>query len=204
MKHTSGRPCRDSQMKRPHPTIALLLWLTAAYTASFIGMQGTLRGLQGLYLTLAKPSWNPPAWLFAPVWTVLYALIGIAAWRVWRVEGKGLWLWWVQLVLNGLWPWLFFGFGKLGWAFGEIVVLWFAILATALVFARKDRTAAWLLVPYLAWVAFATVLNFAIWRMNRGDALQSARVSQGRPTNVHKAELERHERLESLATNAPS
>lgn len=154
-------------MKRPNVTIALLLWLTAAYGAGFVGTQGTLRGLTTLYPALAKPAWNPPGWLFAPVWTVLYALIGVAAWRVWRVEGKGLPLWWAQLILNALWPWLFFGFGKLAFAFGEVVLLGFAILATILAFARRDKTAAWLLGPYLVWVGYAAILNLAIWRMNR-------------------------------------
>lgn len=160
-------------MKRPHPTIALALWLTAAYAASFVGTQGTLRGLMEVYVPLVKPAWTPPAWLFAPIWTVLYALIGISAWRVWRKESRhrgALSLWWAQLFLNALWPWLFFGFGKLGWAFGEIVALWILILLTILTFFRIDRLAAWLLVPYLAWVGFASILNLAIWRMNLGVA----------------------------------
>ncbi len=156
-------------MKRTNPTIALLLWLTAAYAAGYVGTLGTLRGMEALYPSLHKPAWTPPAWLFAPVWTVLYALIGIAAWRVWRGEPPRrapLVLWWLQLLLNALWPWLFFGFGKLGLAFGEIVLLWLAILATVIAFSRKDARAAWLLFPYLAWVGFACVLNLAIWRMN--------------------------------------
>lgn len=156
-------------MKRPHPTIALLLWLTAAYAAGFVGTVGTLRGMQAFYPGLQKPAWTPPAWLFSPVWTVLYALIGVAAWRVWRGETPRrapLALWWLQLALVAVWPWLFFGFGKLGPAFGEICVLWLAILATTIFFSRRDALAAWLLVPYLAWVGFATVLNLAIWRLN--------------------------------------
>ncbi len=88
---------------------------------------------------------------------------------MWRTEGKGkkgLWLWWLGLALNALWPWLFFGFGKLGLAFGEIIVLWFVIVATTVVFSKSDRKAAWALVPYLAWVGFASILNLAIWRSN--------------------------------------
>ncbi len=156
-------------MKRPHPTIALLQWLTAAYAAGFVGSQAVIRDGGSLYATLRRPAWAPPAWLFAPVWTVLYALIGLAAWLVWRTEGrgkKGLWLWWLGLALNALWPWLFFGFGKLGLAFGEIVVLWLVILATTVAFSKSDRKAAWAFVPYLAWVGFASILNLAIWRMN--------------------------------------
>ncbi len=154
-------------MKRPHPTIALLLWLTAAYAAGYVGTLGTLRGMASFYPALHKPAWTPPAPLFAPVWTVLYGLMGLAAWRVWRIEGRTpLALWWLQLALNALWPWLFFGFGRLGPAFGEILALWAAILATTVAFSRRDALAAWLLVPYLAWVGFAAVLNLAVWRMN--------------------------------------
>lgn len=153
-------------MNRPHPTIALLLWLTAAYAAGFVGAQAAVRDAGAFYAMLKRPSWAPPGWAFAPVWTVLYALMGVAAWRVWKAEGKGLWLWWVQLLLNALWPWLFFGFGKFGWAFGEIVVLWLSIGWTMVVFSRIDRKAAWAMVPYLAWVGFAGVLNLVIWRMN--------------------------------------
>lgn len=153
-------------MKRPHPTIALLLLLTAAYAASFVGTVGTFRGLQGLYPALAKPPWNPPGWLFGPVWTVLYALMAVAAWRVWRAEGRGLWVWWTQLGFNALWPWLFFAWGRLGLAALECGLLAIVVLATLLVFRRSDRTAAWLLAPYLAWVLFATTLNVAIWRIN--------------------------------------
>jgi translocator protein len=156
-------------MQRIHPTIALLLWLTASYGAGFIGTQGTLRGMENFYPSLAKPVWTPPAWLFSPVWTVLYALIGVAAWRVWRSENPrtaALTFWWIGLVLNTVWPWLFFAIGRLGLAFGESVALWISILATMLLFARIDRKAAWFLLPYLCWVGFATVLNLAIWRMN--------------------------------------
>ena len=131
-----------------------------------MGYLGTSRGLADLYPTLHKPVWNPPDWLFAPVWTVLYVLIALAAWRVWRVEGKGLWLWWIGLGLNALWPWLFFAWGRLGLAALECGGLAAAILATMLVFRRSDRAAAWLLAPYLAWVLLATALSTAIWRMN--------------------------------------
>ena len=156
-------------MKRPHPTIALLLWLTAAYAAGYVGTLGTLRGMDALYPALRKPAWTPPAWIFAPVWTVLYALIGLAAWRVGRTDGPrraALSFWWLGLGLNAAWPWLFFAQGRLGLAFAEIVVLWLAILATVVLSARRDRLAPWLLLPYLAWVGFAAILNLAIWRMN--------------------------------------
>lgn len=156
-------------MKRPSPLIALLLWMTAAYAASFIGVQGSLRGIAGLYMTLHKPTWTAPAWLFAPVWTVLYGLIGYSAWRVWRAEAPSrgaLTLWWLQLALNALWPWLFFASGRLGVACAECGLLWFSILATILALSRIDRRAAWVLLPYLLWVGYATLLNFSIWRLN--------------------------------------
>jgi len=156
-------------MKRTNPTIALLLWLTAAYAASFAGTQGALRGLEFYFPSLHRPAFTPPMWLFAPVWTVLYALIGYAAWRVWLSEPPrraALVLWWIQLVLNALWCWLFFAWGKLSWAFAESLVLWFIILATTFLFARKDQLAGRLFIPYLAWVGFATILNLVIWRMN--------------------------------------
>lgn len=159
-------------MKRPYSTNALLLWLTAAYAASFIGLQGTFRGIQSLYPALKKPAWTPPDWVFGPVWTILYALIGVAAWKIWQTEAspnrtRALVFWWTQLILNALWPWLFFAWGKLLFAFIGIVLL-LAAVATALAYGlRVDRKGASLMIPYLAWTAFATALNFAIWRMNR-------------------------------------
>lgn len=123
------------------------------------------------HAALVKPAWNPPNWVFAPVWTLLYALMGIAAWLVWRsaeVPGRraALGLFLVQLVLNGAWSWLFFGRHAVGVALVEIALLWLTILATQIAFRRISRAAAWLVVPYLAWVAFATALTFAIWRLN--------------------------------------
>jgi len=123
------------------------------------------------YRTLEKPAWTPPDAAFGPVWTVLYVLMAIAAWRVWRAGGFGeaggaLSLYLVQIALNALWSVLFFGLHRPGWAFAEIVVLAVAITATIVAFARVDRLAAALLVPYLAWATFAAVLNGTIWRLN--------------------------------------
>jgi tryptophan-rich sensory protein len=123
------------------------------------------------HAALAKPAWNPPNGVFAPVWIALYALMGIAAWLVWRSpEGRGrrmaLGLFLVQLALNGAWSWIFFGRHAIGAALAEIALLWLAILATGLAFGRVSKAAAWLLAPYLAWVTFATALTFAIWRLN--------------------------------------
>ncbi|MFT4703870.1 MAG: benzodiazapine receptor [Bradymonadia bacterium] len=122
------------------------------------------------YGSLTKPSWNPPGWIFGPVWTALYAMIGTSAWLVWRSDSPSmrtaLAIWAVQLALNAAWSPIFFGSQKLGIALGVITVMWLAILATVLVFWPIHRTAALLLVPYLCWVGFATVLNATLWRMN--------------------------------------
>lgn len=123
------------------------------------------------YARLAKPSWTPPSWLFGPVWTLLYVLMGVAAWLVWKDRGfagarVALLLYGVQLVLNAAWSWLFFGLQRPGLAFAEILLLWSAILATLIAFWRHRKLAGALLVPYLAWVSFATALNWAIWQLN--------------------------------------
>lgn len=124
------------------------------------------------YAGLEKPSWNPPAWVFAPVWTALYALMAVAGWLVWRQPGRltlrrlALGAFAVQLVLNGAWSWLFFGLHRPGLALAEIVVLWLAIVATTLLFWRVRPLAGGLLLPYLAWVSFAVALNAALWRLN--------------------------------------
>ena len=120
------------------------------------------------YAALDKPSWNPPAWIFGPAWTLLYTLMAVAAWLVWRRCGwqRPLPLYFVQLSLNAAWTPIFFGAHQLGWALVEIVALWIAILLTLLSFRRVSKTAGWLFAPYLAWVTFAAILNFTLWRMN--------------------------------------
>jgi tryptophan-rich sensory protein len=120
------------------------------------------------YAGLAKPTWTPPGWLFGPVWSVLYLMIAVAGWLVWRANGMGpaLALWGAQLALNGIWSPVMFGAHRIGLALVVIVVLWVAIAAFIAVAWRVSRNAALLFVPYLAWVSFATALNFAIWRLN--------------------------------------
>ena len=142
----------------------LLLTYSASATAVFIADNGWYAGL-------AKPAWNPPGWVFGPVWPVLYAVTAVAAWRVWRRGGwaehkAALSLFVVQWALNALWTPLFFGLLRPGWALAEILVLLIAILATLRAFWRVDRPAGLLLLPYAAWVGFATVPNWTIWRMN--------------------------------------
>ena len=123
------------------------------------------------YQNLQKPSFTPPDWLFGPVWTALYVCMGLAAWLVWRKRltshvGVALSLFVLQLLLNAVWPPIFFGCRNPGLAFGEIVALWIAIVATVSSFSRISAPAGWLLAPYLVWVTFAAVLNGFIWRMN--------------------------------------
>jgi tryptophan-rich sensory protein len=154
--------------------IALLLFLVSSFGTGFLGSFATARGLPFWYQTLTKPSWNPPNWLFGPVWTLLYLLMGIAAWQIWsasRTEGHGLRtsalaLYFCQLLLNALWSWLFFGWQLVAVAFWEIVLLELAIVAMTWLFFKIRPRAGWMLVPYLLWVLFAASLNFAIWRLN--------------------------------------
>ncbi len=124
------------------------------------------------YKSIDKPSWNPPDWLFAPAWAVIYALLALAAWMVWEAAGPGdagppMLAFGVQCVLNAIWSALFFGLRRIDLALFEVVALWGSIVAMIVLFAPISATAAWLLAPYLLWVGFAAVLNFALWRLNR-------------------------------------
>ncbi|GIF73351.1 putative TspO/MBR-related protein precursor [Asanoa siamensis] len=142
-------------------------FVVATAVAAGIGGLG-VSGTAEEYGALRQPAWAPPSWLFGPVWTVLYATIAVAGWLVWRRVGftLPLWAWTVQLVLNAIWTPLFFGAGRYGLAFADIVLLWAAIVATVVLFRRVHRPAAALLLPYLAWVTFAGALNLAVWQLN--------------------------------------
>ena len=131
---------------------------------------GTLVQPGPWYDALAKPAWTPPGWLFGPVWLVLYVMIAVAGWLVWREAGLGLLIgiWGLQLVLNMAWSWIMFGQHQIGLAFADIVAMWLAIAAFIVLAWPVQQTAALLFVPYLAWVSFAAALNFAIWRLNTG------------------------------------
>ena len=139
------------------------------------GLSGfaTAQGVQDWYPTLVKPSFNPPSWVFGPVWTLLYLMMGIAAFLVWQKGWESgsvksaLALFAIQLILNGMWSVLFFGMRLPGPAFLEILVLWVAIGATLVLFWRVAPVAGMLLLPYQGWVTFAAVLNGAIWILNR-------------------------------------
>jgi len=154
-------------------TLGLFGWLAASFAAGWIGS----RYQPGeWYASLAKPPWNPPNAVFAPVWTTLYVLMAVAAWLVWRRAGfrgaaAGLTLFVTQLVLNALWSYLFFGLHRPDIALIEILVLWGVLLVVTVMFWRAIRLAGVLLLPYLLWTGFASCLNFALWQLNRGSAV---------------------------------
>jgi tryptophan-rich sensory protein len=179
--------------------LALIGWIALCYAAAAAGAVFTTGNW---YAILNKPTWSPPGWLFGPVWTLLYTMMGVSAWMVWgqgrgdaspeqgaaatpergaaatpergtgarrrlaRTAASPIRTFMIQLALNAVWTPLFFGARQIGLAFIEIIVLWCAILATIIAFRRVSTTAAWLLVPYLLWVTFASVLNGALWWMN--------------------------------------
>lgn len=124
------------------------------------------------YMTLNKPSFNPPNWIFAPVWTTLYILMGISFWLVWKssteeaVKNRAMVFFIIQLVLNFFWSIIFFSFHQLGFAMIEIVLMWIFILFSIISFYPISKAASYLLIPYICWVSFASVLNFAVWRLN--------------------------------------
>jgi tryptophan-rich sensory protein len=151
----------------------LLLCILISEAAGLIVIPFIDSGMSPWYASLVKPALNPPNWLFGPVWTVLYALMGLAAFLIWRrgLQTKGvkhaLGHFLIQLVLNALWTVIFFGLHRPGLALIEIVVLWLAILFTIIIFRRISRPAAWLMMPYIAWVSVAAYLNASIWFLNR-------------------------------------
>ncbi len=150
--------------------LGLAGWLVASLVTGGIGAIASASAAS-FYGELSQPSWAPPAWLFGPVWSVLYVFMGIAAWLVWREHGFGgastaLKLFVAQLFANALWTWIFFVWHQGALSLAEIVVLWLLIASTILAFWRLHRLAALLLVPYLAWVSFATALTASLWRLN--------------------------------------
>ena len=151
--------------------MGIVVSLVLCFGVAGVSGRWTAGEIPGWYQTLVRPSIAPPNRVFGPVWTVLYALMAIAAWRVELAAPSplrtwGLVLFLTQLALNFLWSWIFFKLHAIGPAFVEVLALWASIGATTLVFARVSPIAAWLMVPYLAWVSFASVLNGAYWRLN--------------------------------------
>jgi len=145
--------------------LALVGFLLISYSVALVSSSFSP---DAWYASLIKPSWNPPNWLFGPVWTLLYGMIAVAAWRVWRVKDSQLALamWALHLVPNMLWSYFFFSAHRLDYALVDISFLLVGIVATVGLFAQRDRIAALLLLPYLAWVGFATLLNWTLLRLN--------------------------------------
>jgi benzodiazapine receptor len=151
--------------------VSLVPFVVVCFTAAGIGSLFTSKSVNTWYTQLRKPEWTPPNWIFGPAWTTLYLMMAISAWLVWRSSDWysarfALALFAIQLVLNTMWSIAFFGLHEVGPAFGEILLLWMMIIATAVAFLPLSLLAAWLLIPYIVWVAFASYLNFRIWQMN--------------------------------------
>ena len=145
-------------------------WVLASAVAAALGGLASMQA-STFYKELARPEWAPPAYVFGPVWTLLYAMMAVAAWLVWRQGGfraarTALSLFLVQLAANALWSWLFFAWHRGAGAFADIVLLWLLIVATVIGFWRVRALAGVLLLPYLVWVSFASALNFAVWQLN--------------------------------------
>ncbi|GAA2477417.1 TspO/MBR family protein [Winogradskya humida] len=149
------------------PYLSLAPFAAAVAVAALVGGLG-VAGTASEYQSLQQPSWAPPSWLFGPVWTLLYVLIAVAGWLVWRRVGwtPALTAYGIQLVLNAVWTPIFFGFGQYGLALADIIVLWLMIGVTIVLFRPVSRLAAGLMLPYWAWVTFATALNAWIWHAN--------------------------------------
>jgi tryptophan-rich sensory protein len=148
----------------------LVLWLAVCFLVAAVGAAASLQA-GTFYAELVRPAWAPPAAVFGPVWTALYAMMAVAAWLVWqqravRQARTALVLFVLQLILNALWSWLFFAWHLGALSFFDIALLWALIAATSICFCRIRLLAGLLLVPYLAWVTFASALNYEIWRLN--------------------------------------
>jgi tryptophan-rich sensory protein len=146
---------------------SLLITLGVGFVSGF----ATASSIGDWYAQLNKPSFNPPNWIFAPVWTLLYIMMGISLSMIWTkppslYKSNALWLFFIQLFLNFCWSFLFFNFHKIGLALVDISLLWIFIVLTIIAFSKLDKIVAWLLVPYICWVSFATILNAAIYRLN--------------------------------------
>ena len=151
-------------------TIGLIGWLILVFATAAIGAFASANA-PDFYRELVRPTWAPPGWLFGPVWTILYAGMGVAVWLVWKENGfagarNAITLFVIQLIANALWTWLFFVWRLGATAFAEIILLWLLIVMTIVLFKPFNKVAAALLLPYLAWVTFASALTFATWRLN--------------------------------------
>ncbi|MBP6343253.1 MAG: tryptophan-rich sensory protein [Candidatus Omnitrophica bacterium] len=150
--------------------MTLFIFIAICLLAGYIGSRFTFVSVKTWYPTIKKPSWNPPNWIFAPVWTLLYILMAVAAWKVWETADNAfgpMLIFAVQLVLNVAWSAIFFGKRNISLAFKEIILLWITVVATTAVFWSVDHFAGILFLPYVAWVTFAAFLNYTIDRMNK-------------------------------------
>lgn len=168
---TTIPPYPYTRYNHPMKAVPLFISILIAQAAGIIGSFFTTASIPTWYAALAKPEWNPPGWVFGPVWVILYTLMGISAYLIWRRRSKpraktALFVYGVQLTLNAQWSIIFFGLQAPGLAFAQILVLLAFIIATTMLFWRVDRRAGILMLPYVAWVSFASVLNFAIWQLN--------------------------------------
>lgn len=160
---------QHEQMECRSVTMATYLTLGAFFALVIAAAStGAMFSPGAWYESLVRPSWTPPNWLFPIAWTILYAMIAIAGWRVWEAEGFGLTLavWAVGLILNAAWSWIMFGERQIGWALVDLILMWISIVAFIALAWPIDRTAAYLFLPYLVWVSYAGALNFVIWRLN--------------------------------------
>jgi translocator protein len=153
-------------------TARLIISIVLTMGIGLLGGIFTAPEIQTWFVHLNKPSWNPPNWLFAPVWTTLYLMMGISLYLIWKAKANtdakrwAIIIFIAQFALNFMWTYIFFKEHLIGWAFVDIVLLWIAILCTIIGFSKINKTAAWLLVPYISWVSFAAILNYAIWQLN--------------------------------------
>ncbi len=157
-------------MEKRQQILGLLGWLGLCFAASFAGAIASIQA-KVFYAELSQPVWAPPGWLFGPVWSILYAMMAIAAWLVWRSGGflhnrMALSFFFAQLLVNSLWSWLFFAWHLGALALADILLLWLLIVATMVYFLRTTVLAGVLLVPYLLWVSFAALLNYSVWQLN--------------------------------------
>lgn len=164
---------RHHASARARQLLGFLACLLLCFATSGVGALATVNA-KAFYATLIRPEWAPPGWVFAPVWSTLFLAMAISVWLVWRIPGSSrarriaLGLFGLQLAANALWSWLFFAWNLGALAFAEVLLLWLLIAATLLSFWRLQVLAGWLLVPYLAWVSFASALSFTFWRLNPG------------------------------------
>ncbi len=174
------KPVRSSRKKSvfAHPPKfqwkTAVLWIVACELVGIIGSVFTTRSIATWYMLLIKPSFSPPNWVFGPVWTMLYALMGVSGYRIYRIGMRkkpvrdAIVFFGVQLLLNAIWSPVFFGAHNIPFAFAIIIAMWVSIIVTILRFNKLDDISALLLMPYLGWVSFATVLNFSLWMLNAG------------------------------------